>query len=97
MINTKFILKVDRGGIHALESWKDLYQAAIFEPDLNKLPERILESEEEILARQEPRFSRGWPPGDLQKISCPEVRTLEGGARATPDYTAWWLVKNSMN
>ena len=27
------------------ESWKDLYQAAIFEPDLNKLPERIDEAE----------------------------------------------------
>jgi hypothetical protein len=26
-------------------SWKDLYQAAIFEPDLNKLPERIDEAE----------------------------------------------------
>ena len=27
------------------ESWKDLYQAAIFEPDLNKLPKRIDEAE----------------------------------------------------
>jgi hypothetical protein len=27
------------------ESWKDLYQAAIFESDLNKLPERIAEAE----------------------------------------------------
>ncbi len=26
-------------------SWKDLYQAAIFESDLNKLPERIAEAE----------------------------------------------------
>ena len=26
-------------------SWKDLYQAAIFEPDLTKLPERINEAE----------------------------------------------------
>lgn len=26
-------------------SWKDLYQAAIFEADLNKLPERIAEAE----------------------------------------------------
>ena len=28
-----------------IQSWKDLYQAAIFEPDLNKLPERIDEAE----------------------------------------------------
>jgi hypothetical protein len=41
MKNIKFIVKVDRGGTHAPESWKDLYQAVIFEPDLNKLPERI--------------------------------------------------------
>jgi hypothetical protein len=45
MKNIKFIVKVDRGSTHALESWKDLYQAAIFEPDLNKLAERIDEAE----------------------------------------------------
>ena len=28
-----------------IQSWKDLYQAAIFEPDLNKLPECIDEAE----------------------------------------------------
>jgi hypothetical protein len=51
MINTKFIVKVDRGGTHALESWKDLYQAAIFEPDLNKLPERIAGAESALNVR----------------------------------------------
>ena len=56
MINTKFIVKVDRGGTHALESWKDLYQAAIFEPDLNKLPERIAEAESALIVRARELF-----------------------------------------
>ena len=56
MINTKFIVKVDRGGTHALESWKDLYQAAIFEPDLNKLPERIAEAESGLIVRARELF-----------------------------------------
>jgi len=30
-------------------SWRDLYQAAIFEPDLSKLPERIADAEAAIV------------------------------------------------
>jgi hypothetical protein len=56
MINTTFIVKGDRGGTHALESWKDLYQAAIFEPDLNKLPERIAEAESALIVRARALF-----------------------------------------
>jgi len=32
-----------------IQSWKDFYQAAIFEPDLNKLPERIDEAEAALI------------------------------------------------
>jgi hypothetical protein len=32
-------------------SWKDLYQAAIYEPDLKKLPERIAEAETALVIR----------------------------------------------
>jgi hypothetical protein len=38
------------------ESWKDLYQAAIFEPDLNKLPERIAEAESALIVRARELF-----------------------------------------
>ena len=33
-------------------SWKDLYQAAMFEPDLNKLPERIADAETALVMRR---------------------------------------------
>jgi hypothetical protein len=32
-------------------SWKDLYQAAIWESDLNRLPERIAEAESALVTR----------------------------------------------
>jgi hypothetical protein len=33
------------------QSWKDLYQAAICEPDVNKLPERIADAETALAMR----------------------------------------------
>jgi hypothetical protein len=32
-------------------SWRDLYKAAIFEPDVNKLPERIAAAESALTVR----------------------------------------------
>jgi hypothetical protein len=40
------------GGLKT-QSWNDLYQAAICESDLNKLPERINEAESAIVIRRE--------------------------------------------
>jgi hypothetical protein len=37
-------------------SWKDLYQTAILEPDLNKLPERIAEAESALVLRARELF-----------------------------------------
>jgi hypothetical protein len=37
-------------------SWKDLYQAAILEPDMNKLPERIAEAESALVLRARELF-----------------------------------------
>ena len=37
-------------------SWKDFYQAAIVEPDLNKLPERIAEAESALITRARELF-----------------------------------------
>ena len=59
MKNIEFIVKVDRGGTHALESWKDLYQTALSEPDLNKLPERIAEAESALIVRARELFYTG--------------------------------------
>ena len=39
-----------------IQSWKDLYQAAIVEPDLNKLPERIDEAESALVLRARELF-----------------------------------------
>jgi hypothetical protein len=42
------------------QSWKDLFQAAIYESDLNKLPERISEAEAALIARgREPLYAAG--------------------------------------
>ena len=38
------------------ESWKDLYQAAILEPDLSKLPERIATAEVALTVRARELF-----------------------------------------
>ena len=38
------------------QSWKDLYQAAIHESDLNKLPERIADAEGAIVLRARQLF-----------------------------------------
>jgi hypothetical protein len=37
-------------------SWKDLYQAALFEPDFNKLTERIAEAETALVMRARELF-----------------------------------------
>ena len=37
-------------------SWKDLYQASLFESDLNKLPERIAEAESALVMRARELF-----------------------------------------
>ena len=37
-------------------SWKDLYQAAIFESDLKKLPKRISEAESALVTRARELF-----------------------------------------
>lgn len=37
-------------------SWRDFYQAAILEPDLNKLPERIVKAEIAIAIRARELF-----------------------------------------
>jgi hypothetical protein len=38
------------------ESWKDLYQAAILEPDLSQLPERIATAERALTVRARELF-----------------------------------------
>jgi hypothetical protein len=38
------------------QSWKDLYQAAILEPDLSKLPERIATAEMALTVRARELF-----------------------------------------
>ncbi len=38
------------------QSWKDLYQAAICESDLNKLPERITDAETALVMRARDMF-----------------------------------------
>jgi len=38
------------------QSWKDLYQAAIHESDLNKLPERIADAETALVMRTRELF-----------------------------------------
>jgi hypothetical protein len=43
------------------ESWKDLYQAAILEPDLSKLLERIAAAEKALTVRARELF---YNPGD---------------------------------
>jgi hypothetical protein len=37
-------------------SWRDVYQTAILEPDLNKLPERIVEAEAALAVRARELF-----------------------------------------
>ncbi len=44
-MNTAVCKSLDTG------SWKDLYQAALFESDLNKLTERIAEAETALVIR----------------------------------------------
>jgi len=39
-----------------LGSWRDLYQAAVLEPDLNKLAERIVEAETALTVRARELF-----------------------------------------
>ena len=41
----------------ASRSWKDLYQASLFEADLNKLPERITEAENALIRRARELFA----------------------------------------
>ena len=41
------------------QSWKDLYQAAISESDLNKLPGRINDAESAIVIRRELFYAAG--------------------------------------
>jgi hypothetical protein len=41
------------------QSWKDLYQAAISESDLNKLPGRINDAESAIVIRREMFYAVG--------------------------------------
>ena len=38
------------------QSWKELYQAAIHEPDMNKLPARITEAESALVIRMRELF-----------------------------------------
>jgi hypothetical protein len=42
-------------GLHS-PSWKDLYRAALHEPDLNKLPERIADAEIALVLRARELF-----------------------------------------
>ena len=46
------------------QSWKDLYQAALGEPDLNRLPGRINDAEAAIVIRARQLF---YVVGDAQK------------------------------
>ena len=39
------------------QSWKDLYQAAIHEPDMNKMMERITEAESALVIRTRELFN----------------------------------------
>jgi hypothetical protein len=40
----------------SLVSWKDLYQAALFESDMKKLPERITDAETALVSRARELF-----------------------------------------
>ena len=46
---------VTRKGLEA-GSWKDLYHAAIYEPDLKKLPERLAAAETALVLRAREMF-----------------------------------------
>jgi precorrin-2 methylase len=41
------------------ESWRDLYTAALFETDRERIPERIADAEHAIVARARELFSAG--------------------------------------
>jgi hypothetical protein len=70
-------------------SWKDLYQYALFESDLNKLPKRIAEAETALVIRaRELSHAAG---DDIQEEECldygtvylePFLRSLRSGPRA---------------
>ena len=42
-----------------LRSWRDLYTAALFETDKNKIPTRIADAEKAIVARARELFAAG--------------------------------------
>jgi len=44
---------------HALQSWKELYIAALFETDNSRLPVRIAQAEKAIIARARELFAAG--------------------------------------
>jgi hypothetical protein len=46
------------------QRWKVLYQAAIAEPDLNKLPERLTEAEAALVARARELFYASGDDGE---------------------------------
>jgi hypothetical protein len=43
----------------ALQSWRDLYVAALFETDKDRIPTRIAEAEKAIVARARELFAAG--------------------------------------
>jgi hypothetical protein len=52
-----------RNGLY-VGSWRDLYQAAIYEPDMNKVPERIAEAEAALVICARELFYNAGPDSD---------------------------------
>jgi hypothetical protein len=46
------------------QQWKELYHAAMCEPDLNKLPERLSDAEAALVARARELFYTGGDDGE---------------------------------
>jgi len=50
------LMITSQGTVLTNQPWKELYQAAISEPDLNKLPERLSSAEAAVVARARELF-----------------------------------------
>jgi hypothetical protein len=68
-------------------SWKDLYQAALFESDFNKLPERIADAETALIMRARELFYASEDNGEeverLDYAMC-ALRALRSSLKRNP-------------
>lgn len=70
-----------------IRSWKDLYQAAIFESDLSKLPERIADAEAALVVSARQLFytadDDGQEAESLDHAMC-ILRALRSSLKSSP-------------